>query len=175
MISVVTRICAQFEKFFKRIYRPISDAQGALIDRETGKLAEGRPDVERSEKLPQKVLDFYVKTYEARGARGGLNWYKQTKNNFEQCKRKSLYRNEMQFLTLHVDLGKTIDKPAMMVTAEGDRALPPSMASKMPDYIPDLEMHNIKDAGHWVLWEKPDECNAYLKGWLAKVDSGSRL
>lgn len=100
-----------------------------------------------------KVFDYYVNMWKAKGARGGLNWYKQTWNNFEQCK----------------NLDPIIRKPAMMVTADKDAALPPSMAANMNQYIPDLEMHNVENAGHWVLWEKPTECNQYLHQWLSKV------
>lgn len=62
-----------------------------------------------------------------------------------------------------------IHKQALMVTAAGDRALPPSMAEGMDKFIPALEIHHVQDSGHWILWEKPDECNAILKQWLAKV------
>lgn len=57
-----------------------------LLDKTTGKLVEGRPELAKSDALPQRVLGYYVAAYKKRGARGGLNWYKQTRNNFEQCK-----------------------------------------------------------------------------------------
>lgn len=140
-------------KFFRRVFRPIADGL-SLIDSETGRLAEGREDVPRSEAVPEKVMDYYIKAYTKQGARGGLNWYKQTHNNFVQCK----------------DLDPIIKKPSMMVTAELDKALPPAMSAKMPEFIPNLEMHNVKDSGHWILWEKPEECNALLKSFLGRVD-----
>ncbi|KAG1152505.1 hypothetical protein G6F37_000353 [Rhizopus arrhizus] len=146
-------------KFFRRIFRPIGDMKESLIDTITGTIAEGRSDRERSEKVPQQVLDYYVEQYTKRGARGGLNWYKQTENNFEQCK--------------HLD--PIIRKPSMMVLAEKDAALPPSMAEKMPEYIPGVEIHLVQDSGHWILWEKPEECNTFLKNFLSKVDPVNKL
>jgi soluble epoxide hydrolase/lipid-phosphate phosphatase len=144
-----------FGKFFRRIFRPVADQKGhPLIDPVTNRLAEGREDRPRHEKLPEKVLDYYVKAYTQQGARGGLNWYKQTHNNYVQCK----------------DLDPIIRKPAMMVIAELDKALPPSMAAKMPEYIPGVEIHLVKESGHWILWERPEECNAFLKDFLARVD-----
>ncbi|GAA5808930.1 hypothetical protein MFLAVUS_002329 [Mucor flavus] len=140
-------------KFFRLVFRPIADGK-YLRDPETGRLAEGREDVARSEVIPEKVLNYYVEAYTKQGARGGLNWYKQTHNNFVQCK----------------DIDPIIKKPSMMVIAELDKALPPSMAAKMPEYIPGVEMHLVKDSGHWILWEKPEECNAYLKDFLSRVD-----
>ncbi|KAL1936037.1 hypothetical protein VTP01DRAFT_171 [Rhizomucor pusillus] len=141
------------EGFFARVFQPYPNFKGGLIDKETKTLVRGRPPVEKSDKVPQKVFDYYVNMWKAKGARGGLNWYKQTWNNFEQCK----------------NLDPIIRKPAMMVTADKDAALPPSMAANMNQYIPDLEMHNVENAGHWVLWEKPTECNQYLHQWLSKV------
>lgn len=58
-----------------------------------------------------------------------------------------------------------------MLVANLDSALPPFMSENMHKYIPNLEKHTIENAGHWVLWEKPDECNKILKDWLAKVYS----
>lgn len=146
---------ANVAKFFRRIYRPVHDFdKGGLIDASTGRLVEGRPDRERSEYLSEKVLDYYVDQYTKRGFRGGLNWYKQTHNNFVQCK----------------DLDPIIKKPSMMVIAELDAALPPAMAAKMPEYIPGVEMHQVAGSGHWILWEKPEECNAFLKDFLSRVD-----
>lgn len=141
-------------KFFRRIFRPIADIDEPLIDPKTNRLAEGRSDRTRHEKVPEKVMEYYIKKYTERGACGGLNWYKQTHNNYVQCR----------------DLDPIIRKPAMMVIAELDKALPPSMAEKMPQYIPGVEMHLVVGSGHWILWEKPQECNKLLKEFLAKVD-----
>lgn len=141
-------------KFFRRIFRPITDMDGPLIDPETNRLAEGRPDRVRHEKVPMKVMEYYIRTFTERGARGGLNWYKQTHNNYVQCK----------------DLDPIIKKPAMMVIAELDMALPPSMSEKMTEYITGVEMHLVSGSGHWILWEKPEECNKFLQEFLAKVD-----
>ncbi|KAG2204320.1 hypothetical protein INT47_009362 [Mucor saturninus] len=142
-----------FPKFFNRIFRPIADMEH-LIDPELGTLAEGRSDRPRSDKVPQKVMDYYVEAYTKQGARGGLNWYRQTHNNFVQCK----------------NLDPIIKKPSMLVLAEGDRALPPSMAKTTPQFIPGVEVHLVEDSGHWILWEQPEKCNAYLKDFLARVD-----
>lgn len=147
-------INANVGKFFRRVFRPAGDMD-PLLDPETNRLAEGRPDQTRHEKVPEKVMDYYIKWYTERGARGGLNWYKQTHNNFVQCK----------------DLDPIIGKPAMMVIAELDKALPPSMAQKTPEYIPGIEMQLVAGSGHWILWEKPEECNNFLKEFLGKVDT----
>ncbi|KAI8967459.1 Alpha/Beta hydrolase protein [Mycotypha africana] len=140
-------------KFFRRIFRPVNDMVGdPFIDPDTKRLAEGRRDCKSL--VPAKVLDYYIEWYTKRGARGGLNWYKQTHNNFHQCK----------------NLDPVIKKKSLMVTAEKDFALPPSMAEGMSKLIPDLQLKSISGSGHWVLWEKPEECNNYLEKFLAGVE-----
>ncbi|KAI9269890.1 Alpha/Beta hydrolase protein [Sporodiniella umbellata] len=146
-------------KFFRRIFRPIHEMTDSLIDRTTGTLAEGRPDRERSKVINPLVMEYYVNQYTKNGSRGGLNWYKQTYNNYVQCK--------------HLD--PIIRKPSLMVVAEKDAALPPSMAKNMPEHIPGVQIEHVKDSGHWILWEKPEECNALLKSFLAKVDPVNKL
>lgn len=146
---------ANVAKFFRRVQRPIAEHDGnTIVDEKTNRIVETRPDRPLSDAIPQKVFDYYVAAYTKRGFHGGLNWYKQTHNNFVQCK----------------DLDPIIKKPSLMVLAEGDMALPPSMASDMPKYIPGVEIHLVSNSGHWILWEKPEECNAYLKDFLARVD-----
>ncbi|KAG2216779.1 hypothetical protein INT45_003793 [Circinella minor] len=149
------------EAFFKRIFRRVTETKnlGGIIDKTTGTLIAGRPPVDKSDSLPQKVLDYYVEKYQKRGAAGGLNFYKRRKTSFEECK----------------NLDPIINKPALMVTADGDAALPPALTHGMENYIPQLERGAITGAGHWVLWEKPDECNAYLKNWLSKIYPVNKL
>ncbi|KAI8142744.1 Alpha/Beta hydrolase protein [Fennellomyces sp. T-0311] len=140
------------EAFFKRMLRPITEAT-SMMDKTTGMLVRGRPEIAKSDKIPQKVLDYYVAMCEKAGAGGGLKMYKRYKYNYEASK----------------DLDPVIRKPAMMVTSELDPALPPSMANGIEKYIPNIEVHNVRGAGHWVLWEQPAVCNELLEKWLSKV------
>ncbi|KAF7729754.1 hypothetical protein EC973_003832 [Apophysomyces ossiformis] len=143
--------------YFKRLFQNREDKKldkrAGLLDPITGKLAEGREVPTRSDAAPQKVIDYYIQQYQTTGVRGGFNWYKQTRRNWEECK----------------DLDPIIRKSALMITAEKDPALPPSMADHMHNFVPDLDIHLVAGAGHFVLTDAPDECNAHLKTWLAKV------
>ncbi|KAI8990332.1 Alpha/Beta hydrolase protein [Pilobolus umbonatus] len=147
-------------KFYRRVFRAYEDdISCTFIDPVTNHLAEGMADVPPSAKLHPKVLDYYIKWCTIRGARGGLNWYKQTGNDYKHCK----------------DLDPIFRKPTMMVVAEKDAALPPSMSAKMSKYVPDLEMHTVKNSGHWILWEKPAQCNSLLKDWLDRIHRSHKL
>lgn len=42
------------------------------------------------------------------------------------------------------------------------------MSAKMPEQIPQLTKREV-DCGHWALWEKPAEVNAFLKEWLQET------
>ncbi|KAI7871520.1 Alpha/Beta hydrolase protein [Spinellus fusiger] len=144
-------------EFFSSIFKPIGEMTRPLLDPVTHTFIKGRPAIEKSDALPQQILDYYVEVYNKRGFFGSLNWYKQTENNWDCSK----------------DLSPIIQKPALMVAADKDSALPPSMSEKMKSYVPNLERHVVENSGHWILWEKPEECNAILSQWLEAVDLGS--
>ena len=38
----------------------------------------------------------------------------------------------------------------------------------MGKYIPKLTRREV-DAGHWALWQRPDEVNAHIKAWLQDI------
>lgn len=72
--------------FFARVFRPIGDMKESIIDKKLNTLVAGRTVLPKSDAISDKVLQYYVDTYTKHGFRGSLNWYKQTKNNYEQCK-----------------------------------------------------------------------------------------
>jgi pimeloyl-ACP methyl ester carboxylesterase len=55
--------------------------------------------------------------------------------------------------------------PALMVTATKDAVLKPGMAAKMGRHFEKLT-HGEVVAGHWALWEAPDDVNRILREWL---------
>ncbi|KAI9287636.1 Alpha/Beta hydrolase protein [Umbelopsis sp. AD052] len=147
------------EQFLMRMLRPCNDGVGPMYDADKDSIIQGRPKVARTKALSERQLKYYVDQYQKTGFHGPLNWYRTTKVRFEESK----------------DLNPIINLPAMMVTASRDVALPPRMAVGMDKFIPKLEIHNIEDAGHWVLWEKPRECNQLLDRFLYQVYSTSKL
>jgi pimeloyl-ACP methyl ester carboxylesterase len=97
-------------------------------------------------------LDFYVSAFKETGFSGGINWYRNFTRNWET--------------TSHVE--QKVTAPSLMISAEDDIVLPPSMTEGMENYVTDLEKHIIPDCGHWTQQEKPDELNALLVDWLKR-------
>lgn len=100
--------------------------------------------------LSQMEYDYYVSEYKRTGFRGGLNFYRTHYHNYEAEKGLSPYLNHK----------------CLMILAEKDAALPPSMADKMSNYIKDLTTVTIKNANHWVLQDYPEEVNTLILNWL---------
>ena len=103
--------------------------------------------------LSRDELDVYVSTFERTGFAGGINWYRNIDTNAE---------------TYPAVGSQHLDLPALMICAEWDPALPPSLARHMPDMCSDLEMTTIDKAGHWVQQEFPDQVNQVLVDWLTR-------
>jgi pimeloyl-ACP methyl ester carboxylesterase len=85
--------------------------------------------------------------------RGAINWY------------RNIDENQRRFP--EVGTGK-LTLPCLMITADWDAALPPEMAAGMPALCSDLEMHLIRECGHWTQQEKPEELNHLLVDWLTR-------
>jgi len=108
-------------------------------------------DVGQEPLLSPEELDVYVDSFEKSGFRGGISWYR----NFD--------RNWQRFPQIGTE---KVLVPSLMVTAERDLALPPALAVGMEARVPDLEIHEIAECGHWTQQEKPEELNRILVDWL---------
>lgn len=100
-------------------------------------------------------LAYYVNAYKESGFTGPLHWYRNMRENWEAQK---------QFL---VDgaLPK-VESPCLMITAELDRACPPSLADGMEDMCEPFERIDLMGCGHWLTVERTPEVNSALEGWL---------
>lgn len=122
-----------------------------------------------SKLLNDEELDFYVQEYSRHGLRGPLNWYRTGELN---------YLNDMK---VFFDNGKNLDpelgikQETFFLLANKDQALRPWMAAKMAERIPRLTRREV-DAGHWCLWERPEEVNKMIGEWLkTKVFKEAKL
>jgi pimeloyl-ACP methyl ester carboxylesterase len=98
------------------------------------------------------AIRFYVDVYERTGFTGGLNWYRALRKDFEEAQGSDYI----------------VDKPALLIYASDDWFFYEAGYEGLDAYLPQLEQHEIADAGHWVQMEKPDEVNAFLVAWLQK-------
>ena len=59
--------------------------------------------------------------------------------------------------------------PACVIVGEDDRLKGPTYARLIRDALPSAELHVIRGAAHAACWEKPEEFNTIVLGFLAKV------
>ncbi len=58
--------------------------------------------------------------------------------------------------------------PVLYVAGTKDAALPPRLGAGMGRFCSNLTKGEV-EAGHWALWEKPQEVNALVGEWLRDV------
>lgn len=102
--------------------------------------------------ITPEELKTYVDAFTAGGLTGPINWY------------RNLVRNS------RILAGTTdrITVPCLMISAEDDIFLPPTLVDGMEEFIPELEKHLIRECGHWTLAEKPEEVNLLISDWLIR-------
>jgi pimeloyl-ACP methyl ester carboxylesterase len=129
-------------------------------------LASGR--LKRTPLLSESELEFYAQEYERHGLTGPFNWYRNREVNwkdewvgwFESGKKGGE--------------GPRIEQETLFVLATKDQALQSFMAGKMGERIPKLTRREV-GGGHWILWQKSEECNKVLREWFEeKVEGKSR-
>jgi pimeloyl-ACP methyl ester carboxylesterase len=103
--------------------------------------------------LDADELAFFVESFERSGFTGGINWYRNFRRNWERS----------------ADMTDRIEQPVLMITAENDAVLPPSLSEGMEDTIPNLSRHNVLGSGHWTQQEKPDEVSRVIADWMFKT------
>jgi pimeloyl-ACP methyl ester carboxylesterase len=142
---------------FERIMRRASRGRGGMWN---GELADANP-FRRAHEIPppenpllsEQDLDYYTSAYARSGFAGPIHWYRNIDANAERLP----------------DLGRRpLSLPCLMITAEWDAALPPSLAADMGQYCSDLETHMIARCGHWTQQEQPAELNRLLLDWLTR-------
>ncbi len=60
----------------------------------------------------------------------------------------------------------TIAIPTLVLWAMDDIALPPELIEGLDDYIPQLTLHKINNATHWIIHEQPQLVAGYLTAFL---------
>ena len=116
-------------------------------------LAAYDPATDANQFLSAEEMAVFVALFEHSGFTGGINWYRNFTRNWENG----------------ADLPTRIDNiPCLMIMAEKDAVLPPSMADRMGDHISDLEKVLVTDSGHWTQQEQPDAVNGHIIDWMRR-------
>ncbi len=102
--------------------------------------------------LNPEEMKFFVDTFQKTGFTGGINWYRNFTRNWEQSG----------------TMEQRVHVPGLMIMAEDDVVLPPSLTDGMERFVPDLERVLIHGSGHWTQQEKPEETSQAMIDWLKK-------
>ena len=97
-------------------------------------------------------LDFYAEQFERTGFTLAINWYRNLSRNWRAGR----------------NVDQTIRVPSLMISAEHDAVLRPSMTDGMDAHVPDLERHVVADSWHYLPEEKPEELNRLTISWLKR-------
>jgi pimeloyl-ACP methyl ester carboxylesterase len=102
--------------------------------------------------LTPEEAKVFVDTYKRTGFTGGINWYRNLSRNWQSTEK----------------MEQKVKVPGLMILAEDDIVLRPSMADGMETYVPDLEKALIRSCGHWTQQEYPYRTNAIMIDWLKR-------
>ena len=111
--------------------------------------------------LSEADLDYYTAEFARTGFRGGLNWYRNIRRNWELS---APWR------------GQPIHVPSLFIAGSKDGVLRfPAAKSQLdafPTTLPGLRGSHILDGpGHWIQQERPDEVNRLLIEFLRSLSS----
>lgn len=60
----------------------------------------------------------------------------------------------------------TVRVPTLVIWGERDRALTVANLDGLEEFVPQLTVRRIPDANHWVIHQKPDSVNGYIREFL---------
>jgi pimeloyl-ACP methyl ester carboxylesterase len=66
-----------------------------------------------------------------------------------------------------------IDHPTLVIYGDADKHLRRGLWQGLDAWVPDLELHRIEGAGHWILEERPARINALIRSFLARTSGAA--
>jgi pimeloyl-ACP methyl ester carboxylesterase len=141
-----------FEKMMRRAQAPdaarLSEQPDANPFRRIAEWTTNAPRL-----LSEDELQVYVDAFTKSGFLGPMNWYRNIDRNAE----------------LAPQIGtQVLDLPTLMITAEWDGAIPPTLADGMEAVCTDYERVDLLECGHWTQQEKPEELSRSMLDWLGR-------
>jgi soluble epoxide hydrolase/lipid-phosphate phosphatase len=104
--------------------------------------------------MTDETMKVYYDAYKKSGFTGPINYYRNGDHNWE---------------TTAYLAGAKVTMPALMIGAENDPILLPSLMDGMERHIPNLTKRLINNCGHWTQMERPDEVNKILIEFLSDL------
>lgn len=112
--------------------------------------------------LTESVKDQYRAVW-SQGLRGGCNYYRASPLRPPRAEDPAAAAVELPKSMLMVTM------PTLVVWGMDDAALPPVLIEGLDEYVPDLTLHKIPDATHWIIHEQPALVTRLLQDFLAKA------
>ena len=109
--------------------------------------------------LTDAVKDQYRAVW-SQGLRGGCNYYRSSPLRPPRPEDPAAAAIDLP------DSMLTIDLPTLVVWGMDDVALPPDLIQGLDHYIPDLTLHKVQGATHWIIHEQPELVMHYLQEFL---------
>ncbi len=105
----------------------------------------------------------YLKAWSQPGAlTGGLNWYRAARML------PPAPGTPLPATPLAVDVAAlTVKVPTLVIWGERDTALLPANLDGLEEFVPDLTVKRIPEGNHWVIHERPELVNRYIREFLA--------
>jgi pimeloyl-ACP methyl ester carboxylesterase len=111
--------------------------------------------------LSEEERALYHEAWGQPGAlRGGLNYYRAARMG-EQVAAGGVPDEYASKIT-----SQTVDVPTLVIWGENDAALLPSLTRGLSEWVPELRVEIVPGAGHWVPYERPDEVNSLIRGFV---------
>jgi epoxide hydrolase 4 len=115
----------------------------------------------RGAQLSDAERALYHEAWSQPGAlRGGLNYYRAARMG-EQVAAGGVPEEYASKIT-----SQTVSVPTLVIWGENDAALLPSLTRGLSEWVPQLRVEIVRGAGHWVPYERPDQVNALIRGFL---------
>lgn len=102
--------------------------------------------------LTMEERSYYASAFSSSGFTGAINWYRNWKHNWEVLE----------------GVDHRIDIPTLFIGAVNDLIIAPEHIEGMKPLVSDLEIHMLRDCGHWSQQEKPDDVNRLILDWLVR-------
>lgn len=110
--------------------------------------------------LTEPVKEMYREVWRA-GLTGPLNYYRATPMRPPTPEDSAALNVSLDPKELMVRV------PTLVIWAEADAALPPSLVEGLADYVPQLTLRRVPGASHWIVHEQPALIVKALRDFIA--------